>query len=32
VTVQVFEEMADQLTASLQGGEPMGYEIINVRE
>ena len=32
VTVQVFEEMADQLTASLQGGAPMGYEIINVRE
>jgi pyruvate ferredoxin oxidoreductase alpha subunit len=32
VTVQVFEEMADQLTASLQSGEPMGYEIINVRE
>jgi pyruvate ferredoxin oxidoreductase alpha subunit len=32
VTVEVFEDMADKLTASLQGGEPMGYEIINVRE
>ena len=32
VTVQVFEEMVDQLAASSDRDDPMGYEIINVRE
>jgi pyruvate ferredoxin oxidoreductase alpha subunit len=32
VTVEVFEEMVDKLIASCDRGDPMGYEIINVRE
>jgi pyruvate ferredoxin oxidoreductase alpha subunit len=32
VTVEVFEDMVDMLIASCDRGDPMGYEIINVRE
>jgi pyruvate ferredoxin oxidoreductase alpha subunit len=32
VTVEVFEDMVDKLIASCDRGDPMGYEIINVRE
>ncbi len=32
VTVENFIEMADQVAARAQRGDPMGYEIINVRE
>jgi pyruvate ferredoxin oxidoreductase alpha subunit len=32
VTVDNFIEMADQVAARAQRGDPMGYEIINVRE
>jgi pyruvate ferredoxin oxidoreductase alpha subunit len=32
VTVQNFTEMVDKLAVSAQNGDPMGYEIINVKE
>jgi pyruvate ferredoxin oxidoreductase alpha subunit len=32
VTLEVFEDMVDKLIASCDRGDPMGYEIINVRE
>lgn len=32
ITVENFEEMHDKLVASMKRGDPMGYEIINVRE
>ncbi len=32
VTVEVFQDMVDKTAASAQRGDPMGYEIINVRE
>jgi pyruvate ferredoxin oxidoreductase alpha subunit len=32
VTVEVFEDIVSKLIASCERGDPMGYEIINVRE